>query len=82
MQSWQLQEAKARMSELIKQSKLEPQEITLHGKPVAVLVSTAAYQQLTSDGESLVDFMRRSPLFGLDDLKFEREKGVSRDIEL
>lgn len=82
MQSWQLQEAKARMSELIKQSKLEPQEITVHGKPVAVLVSTAAYQQLTSDGESLVDFMRRSPLFGLDDLKFEREKGVSRDIEL
>lgn len=81
MQSWQLQEAKARMSELIKQSKLEPQEITVHGKPGAVLVSTAAYQHLTSDGESLVDFMRRSPLFGLKELSFQREQGVSRDVE-
>jgi prevent-host-death family protein len=55
MQSWQLQEAKARMSELIKLSKQEPQEITVHGKPVAVLVSTEEYQQLTNKGESLVD---------------------------
>lgn len=69
------------MSELIKQSKLEQQEITVHGKPVAVLVSTAAYQHLTSDGESLVDFMRRSSLFGLKELSFQREQGVSRDVE-
>lgn len=82
MQSWQLQEAKARMSELIKLSKLEPQEITVHGKPVAVLVSTETYQQLTSDDESLVNFMQRSPLYGLEELTFEREKGLGRDIEL
>jgi hypothetical protein len=40
-----------------------------------------ANQQCGGDSQSLIDFMRRSPLCGLDELKFERVKGVSRDIE-
>ena len=40
MHSWQIQEAKARISEVVKCAQNQgPQEITLHGKPVAVLVS-------------------------------------------
>ena len=33
MEHWQLQEAKARMSELVKRAQAAPQGITLHGKP-------------------------------------------------
>lgn len=31
---------------------------------------------------SLVDFMRRSPLFGTDEIAFERDRSVTRDIVL
>ena len=36
MEHWQLQEAKARMSELVKRAQAAPQGITLHGKPVEI----------------------------------------------
>jgi prevent-host-death family protein len=41
MKSWQLQQAKARLSELVKSAQHDgPQEITMHGKSVAVVKST------------------------------------------
>ena len=40
MASWQLQEAKARLSELVKSAEQDgPQEITVHGRAAAVVVS-------------------------------------------
>jgi prevent-host-death family protein len=82
MQSWQLQEAKARMSELVKSAQQQPQEITLHGKPVAVLVSRDTFDQLTSPQGSLVDFMQKSPLALVDDLPLTRDKSKTRKVQL
>lgn len=82
MQSWQLQEAKARMSELVKKAQQQPQEITLHGKGVAVLVSRETYERLSHNQGSLVDFMRRSPLCGVEDLQLKRDKSPVRKITL
>lgn len=39
MHTWQMQEAKARMSEVVKRAQTQPQDITLHGKSVAVVIS-------------------------------------------
>ena len=45
MGHWQLQAAKARLSEAIRDAEREgPQEIMLHGKPVAVVLSREDYQ--------------------------------------
>ena len=83
MRHWQMQEAKARLSELVRDAEEEgPQEITLHGKPVAVVLSREQYERLTTAGESLVDFMRRSPLWGEDSPEFERDKSLTREIDL
>ncbi len=83
MRYWQLQEAKARLSEVIRDAEREgPQEITLHGKPVAVVLSREQYEQLTGTGESLVAFMRRSPLYGMDEVDLERVQDLTRDIAL
>lgn len=39
MSSWQLQDAKARLSEVVKKAAQEgPQHITLHGQPAAVVL--------------------------------------------
>ena len=82
MQSWQLQEAKARFSELVKRAESEgPQDITVHGRSVAVLLSRSEFARL-SQHQSLADFMRASPLFGLEELDLERDPGLTRDVTL
>ncbi len=80
MEYWQIQQVKARFSEVIKRARQSgPQEITSRGKPVAVILSKEAYDQLTGNDESLVDFIRRSPLSGLDELDFERDRSLTRE---
>jgi prevent-host-death family protein len=78
VQTWQLQEAKARMSELVRRAQGAPQEITLHGKPVAVVVSRAAFDAMSRVKGSLVDFMRASPLYGSEEPVFERDRSRTR----
>ena len=83
MRTWQIQEAKARLSEVVKDAEREgPQEITLHGRSVAVVLSRAEFDRLAGTGESLVEFMRRSPLFGQDDVEFARDKSLTREVGL
>jgi prevent-host-death family protein len=80
MHTWQIQEAKARMSELVKRAQTQPQGITLHGKPVAVVMSCETFDRLSQTQGSLVDFMRRSPLYGDDDIVFERDHSLTREV--
>ena len=80
MQTWQMQEAKARMSELVKRAQTQPQDITLHGKSVAVVVSRELFDRLSGNEQSLVDFMRASPLAGHDEVQFERSRSLPREI--
>lgn len=83
MQVWQMQEAKAHMSELIQRARqLGPQEITLHGRSVAVVLSREAFDRLAGANQSLVDFMRRSPLHGVEELNLERDTSPTREMTL
>lgn len=82
MRTWQLQEAKARLSEVIKQASKEgPQTITMRGEPTAVVISKEEYERLKHPRESFVRFMRRSPLYGLD-LDLEREQTLTRGTDI
>jgi len=82
MSIWQLQEAKARLSEVIKKAKEEgPQSITVHGSPTAVIISSKEYERLKHPQGSFVEFMRRSPLYGVDfDLK--RGQTLTREADI
>ena len=83
MSTWQLQEAKARLSELVKGAEREgPQEITVHGRSVAVLLSRSEYDRLSGTGESLAAFMQRSPLGEVDDLDLSRDTSLTREVDL
>ena len=79
-----MQDAKARLSEVVKQAERDgPQEITLHGRSVAVVLSRARFEQLSGQAASMLDFMQASPLAGLDDdLVFERDTDLTRDLAL
>jgi prevent-host-death family protein len=83
MKSWQMQEAKARLSEVVKCAESDgPQYITHHGQSVAVVVSQSMYSRLTGNEQGLEDLMRRSPLFDTDDLNLERDASLTRKVSL
>jgi len=59
---WQLQEAKAMFSEVIKASAVKPQIISVRGKETAVILSIGDYQKLVSPRQSFFEFIQSSPL--------------------
>ena len=63
---WQLQEAKAMFSEVVRSAGLEPQVITVHGKETVVILSMDSYRKLSSPKNDLVSFMEQSPLASLE----------------
>lgn len=83
MRVWQMQEAQAHLSEVVKRTKSEgPPDITLHGQSVAVVLSRATYERLTGNSQSLVGFMQQSPLYGVEDIEFERDRSLTREVNL
>lgn len=81
MKHWQLQEAKAKLSQLVRDAAEEPQQISVHGKPVVVLVSQECYEELTGEKPTFVEFLRGSPLVGVD-LRLERNRSRVRQLDL
>ena len=82
MRQWQLQDAKARFSEVVKRACSEgPQEITLRGEPAVILVSREEFEKMKGTKPSLVTFLKASPLKGVD-LNLERDKSLTREIDL
>jgi prevent-host-death family protein len=79
---WQLQEAKNRLSEVVRKARSEgPQVITLHGEDAVVVVSAKDYKKFARPKGSLVEFFRSSPLAGVD-LDLRRSRDTGRKIKL
>jgi prevent-host-death family protein len=82
MRRWQVQEAKARLSDLLRDAERSgPQQITVRGRAAAVVLSTEEYERLRAPKPSLVAFLRNSPLKGIE-LDIERDRSPARDIDL
>ena len=82
MRTWQLQDAKAKLSELVKHViNSGPQGISLRGVLEVILISKNDYEKLTKKKSNFLNFMRNSPLKGLE-INLERNKSKSRDVEL
>lgn len=79
---WQLQDAKNRLSELVRKAREEgPQVITLHGRDAVVVVSANEFGKLARPRGSLVDFFRKSPLADAS-LDLERSRDTGRPVDL
>ena len=80
--TWQLQEAKNRFSEVVNKALEEgPQTVTRHGQEIVVILSKSDYARLIKSQTSLVDFFRQSPLVGIE-LNLDRDQSLPRDTEL
>ncbi|MSO99708.1 MAG: type II toxin-antitoxin system Phd/YefM family antitoxin [Acetobacteraceae bacterium] len=81
---WPLQDAKARFSELVKCA-LEkgPQHVSVRGEPAVVILSEAAFAELTASRPSIVDHLLDGPPWPDDlvDAINARSSDTGRDIE-
>jgi len=81
-QTWQLQEAKNKFSELVEKAQSEgPQFVTKHGKESVVVLSVEDYQRIAEPKSNLFQFIQSSPLSNMA-IDIARDKSVSRDIEI
>lgn len=82
MKTWQLQSAKARLSQLIQNAlMLGPQQISIRGVTKVVILKKEEYDRLTKKQVPFVEFIAKSPLAGLK-INLKRDKSLTRDIDL
>lgn len=85
MKIWQLQEAKAKFSQLIRDVLANgPQGVSIRGLFQIVIISRCDYEKILfarKNKYSFNEFIDKSPLKGLD-LDFSRNKSLNREIEL
>lgn len=80
MTEWQLQEAKQKLSELVKRAEHEgPQLVTRHGEGVAVVLSVGDYERLVDARPGFKEFLTQGP--GFDGLAIRRSKARARKVE-
>jgi prevent-host-death family protein len=82
MASWQVQEAKARLSEVIDEAwDHGPQIITKHGAERAVILSIDDYRALIADKKpSFTEFLLNAPK--VDDFEIVRDQDTGREVDL
>ena len=80
--TWQLQEAKNKFSNLVDKAHHNgPQFVTKHGKESVVIIAIEDYQKLNKPKSDLVSFLKKSPLSDIN-IDLARDKSPSRDVEL
>lgn len=76
MQSWPLQEAREKLSQVVEEATQHgPQVITRYGAEVAVVLSVEEYRKLAGERRKLSEFFRESPLAGAD-LDLRRDQSM------
>ena len=83
--TWQLQEAKARFSELFRMAReFGPQRVTKHGRTAVIVLPAEDYERLSRPKPpkgSLVRFFADSPLAG-SGIRLSRRRDLGRKISL
>lgn len=78
---WQVQEAKARFSELLSRACDEgPQIITRHGREQAVVLSIEDYRALEANAPDFKAHLLGGPKF--DEFSIERDRDIGRTVDL
>ena len=81
MAVWQIQHAKARLSEVIERARNEgPQTITRHGAERAVVLSIENYRALIAPRPDFREYMLSGPK--VDDFSVERDGDIGRAVDL
>ena len=81
MSIWQLQEAKAKFSEVVRMAESEPQIVTMRGRPAVVIISQREYLKLVKPKPSFLELMQSAQLSD-SEIEIERDRSRAREIDL
>lgn len=81
MHVWQVQEAKAKLTQFMNEAKEAPQVISRRGQPEVVAMSIEKYKELIGNQNDIVSFFQKSPLNGLE-IDVDRKPSLMRDVSL
>ena len=77
--AWQLQEAKAKFSEVVQKAIEEgPQTVTRHGHDAVVVISVEDFRLMQKRQIDFKEFLASAPLEGVD---LKRDRDCGRDVE-
>lgn len=81
-QTWSVQDAKNRFSEVVEAARKKPQTVTKHGKPAVVVIAADEYERLRKlqhlKAPSFAEMLLAIPK---GDVEFERLKAKLRHVE-
>ncbi|WP_051929246.1 type II toxin-antitoxin system prevent-host-death family antitoxin [Thermopetrobacter sp. TC1] len=80
--TWALEDARQLFGELIEKARSQgPQHVMIDGKEAVVVISEEEYKRLSKDKPNFVEFLRSSPLRGVE-LEIDRDNSSMREVEL
>ena len=83
MTTWQVTRTKDQLFKIVKAAQTQgPQFFVNQGKITAVLLSNDCYEELTKKSRLLYDFLINSPLAEAEDVSFERDKSLTREVSI
>ena len=83
MEQWKLEDAKARLSEVVRRAEAAgPQLVTVRGREAAVILAPEQYKRLLPKQKDELPLSRFLKGLGLSALNVEREIDTGRDIAL
>jgi prevent-host-death family protein len=79
---WQVQEAKQRFSEILRQAHDDgPQIVTRHGEEVAVVIGIEEYRRLTGSRPDFKDFLLSAPDLAALDIRRPSERAPTVELD-
>jgi prevent-host-death family protein len=83
LEQWKLEDAKARLSEVVRRaSTAGPQLVTVRGREAAVVLTPEQYRQLLPKPKGHVPLQRFLQDLGLSGISLERENDTGREVDL
>ena len=83
MTTWHLKTTENQLPKIVKAAQTQgPQFLAEKGKIAAVLMSNTCYDNLTKKSQTLYDLLVHSPLAEAEDISFERDKSLTREVSI
>jgi hypothetical protein len=83
MTTWHLKTTENQLHKIVKAAQTQgPQFLAEKGKITGVLMSNTCYDNLTKKSQTLYDFLVHSPLAEAEDISFERDESLTREVSI
>ena len=79
---WKFQDGETKLSNQMKITECECSQLsTVLGQPNALVHSHKIFENPIRNFKSLLEFIQHSPFYGLDEIEFQRDQSLTREMQ-